>query len=46
MRDFWRGFIAGAKETPRGFFAPLIVIWRLFIFIYDGALKHDRTQSR
>jgi len=29
MQGFIQGFIKGAKETPRGFFAPVIAIWVL-----------------
>lgn len=39
MTDFVRGFIKGAKETPRGFFAPAIAIWRLFVGVTDSLLK-------
>lgn len=31
MNAFIRGFIKGAKETPRGFFAPAIAVWRLLL---------------
>jgi hypothetical protein len=26
MSDFMKGFIIGMKETPRGFFAPLLLV--------------------
>ena len=29
MNAFIQGFITGARETPRGFFMPLIALWRL-----------------
>ena len=29
MESFIRGFIKGAKETPRAFFAPAVAVWRL-----------------
>lgn len=31
MRDFMQGFIKGAEETPRMFFAPAIAVWRLLL---------------
>ncbi|MDP1997257.1 MAG: hypothetical protein Q8J90_08655 [Gallionella sp.] len=31
MNAFIRGFIKGSKETPRGFFAPAIAVWRLLL---------------
>ena len=29
MKEFMQGFMSGARRTPRGYFAPAIVIWRL-----------------
>jgi len=29
MMGFIQGFIKGAQETPLGFFAPAVAIWRL-----------------
>jgi len=29
MKDFIAGFIKGARETPRGYFLPAIVLWQL-----------------
>jgi hypothetical protein len=31
MRDFIDGFVKGAKETPRGYFAPAVAIWCLLV---------------
>lgn len=31
MRNFINGFMKGAKETPRAFFAPAIAVWRLLL---------------
>jgi hypothetical protein len=31
MKDFLEGFIQGAKEAPRAFFAPAVAIWRLLL---------------
>ncbi len=47
MRDFWTGFLKGAKETPRAYFAPLVAAWRLLLntrlaFVQDWGGK--RTQ--
>ena len=41
MNDFVHGFIKGAKETPRGFFAPAIMLWRLFIGSYDSVIQRE-----
>jgi hypothetical protein len=44
MKEFLDGFISAAKETPRGFFAPLIAIWRLFSGVTDSVLKKAITK--
>lgn len=31
MHDFARGFVAGLRATPRGYFAPVLVVWCLFL---------------
>lgn len=39
MRDFLDGFLKGARETPRGFFAPAIAIWRLLLRTTDSLIR-------
>jgi len=39
MKNFLGGFIKGAKETPRAFFAPAIAIWRLLASTTDSLLR-------
>lgn len=39
-KDFFKAFIDGCKETPRGFFAPAVAIWRLFIRTADYLLAN------
>jgi hypothetical protein len=39
VNDFVQGFIKGAKETPRGFFAPAVAVWRLLIGVTDSLVK-------
>jgi hypothetical protein len=36
MTSFLTGFIKGVNETPLGFFAPAIVLWRVLV---DGSEK-------
>jgi hypothetical protein len=36
MSDFIQGFIKGAKETPKGYFAPAIAIWRLLVEVSES----------
>lgn len=40
MSDFIRGFFIGMRETPRGFFAPAIVMWRLLKAAAEGDDRH------
>ncbi len=46
MNDFLKGFIKGAKETPRGFFAPAIAIWRLLISVTDSLIGSPAKTKR
>lgn len=41
MNEFLKGFIRGAKETPRGFFAPAIAIWQLLIEVSESLTSDD-----
>jgi hypothetical protein len=41
MDDFIKGFIKGAKETPRGFFSPLIAVWRLLISTTESLIRSN-----
>ena len=45
MNDFVQGFIKGAKETPRGFFAPLVAIWRLLLSVTES-LVHSQNEAK
>lgn len=31
MTDFVQGFLKGARETPRAYFAPAVALWRLLV---------------
>jgi hypothetical protein len=44
MNDFIQGFIKGAKETPRGFFAPAVLLWQLFIRSYEAAIQRKPVE--
>lgn len=46
MNDFVKGFIKGAKETPRGFFAPAVAIWRMLIDTSDSLTKDKNNVRR
>ncbi len=39
MSEFLAGFIKGAKETPRGFVAPAVAIWRLLVGVTESLLR-------
>ena len=45
MNDFTQGFIKGAKETPRMFFAPAIAIWRLLVSVTDSLVKQEKPHK-
>lgn len=45
MSDFVKAFLRGVRETPRGFFAPLIVLWRSFEAAAEP-LPHPDTTPR
>lgn len=38
MNAFMQGFIKGARETPRAYFAPLIALWRLLVTTSESLL--------
>lgn len=40
--DFIDGFVIGLRETPRGFFAPLLALWRLLIAAAEDVPGHRR----
>lgn len=39
LKAFGSGFVIGIKETPRGFFAPAVVIWNSLIGATDSLTK-------
>ena len=39
MNDFIEGFVKGAKETPRGFFAPAVAVWRLLVSTTESLIR-------
>jgi hypothetical protein len=39
MNDFMKGFIKGAKETPAGFFAPLVAVWRILVAVTESLIS-------
>jgi hypothetical protein len=44
MNEFIQGFIKGAKETPKGFFAPAIALWRLLVGVSES-LTNDKGRQ-
>ena len=42
VHAFTQGFMKGAKETPKMFFAPAIAIWRLLINTNESLAHHDK----
>lgn len=46
MNDFIRGLIRGAKETPAGYFAPAVAVWRLLLKTTESLLfPRDRAKG-
>lgn len=45
MNEFVQGFIKGAKETPKGFFAPAIALWRLLVGVSNSLTKDKSRQN-
>ncbi len=45
FKSFKRGFIEGAKETPRGFFAPIFALFRWMDRVTDEAMSGKQNQS-
>ena len=41
MREFLQGFIKGAKETPLGYFAPAIAVWRILVTTTNSLTGRD-----
>lgn len=39
MNEFLQGFIKGAMETPKAFFAPAIAFWRLLIGVSESLTR-------
>jgi hypothetical protein len=44
VKDFLRGFLQGAKETPLAYFAPAIALWRLFVTTADSLIEKQRAK--
>jgi hypothetical protein len=44
MKDFWTGFIKGAKETPLAYFAPLVAVWTLLIDTSNSLTGQRKTE--
>jgi hypothetical protein len=45
FRAFTEGFVEGAKETPRGFFAPVIALCRWLDRVCDDAMRETQPCS-
>jgi hypothetical protein len=39
IRTFSQGFIKGAKETPRAFFAPAVALWRVLLITTESLVS-------
>jgi hypothetical protein len=46
LKAFLEGAVEGAKETPRGFFAPVIAFFAWLNRVTDEALDHPATTDK
>lgn len=45
MNDFLEGFLKGARETPRAYFAPAIAVWRLLLTVTESLLTSKTSKG-
>lgn len=45
LKPLWEGFIKGAKETPRGYFAPLSAACHWMFRVMGGATRNEPTPT-
>jgi hypothetical protein len=45
MNEFLTGFIEGAKETPRAYFAPVVALWRLLVATTESLLASTTPKT-
>lgn len=43
MNDFAKAFVKGAKETPRGYFAPAVAVWRVLFSVTESLVSKDKA---
>ncbi len=46
MNSFIEGFVKGVRETPRGYFAPLIFVWRWMAAVVESAPTEKKAAQR
>jgi hypothetical protein len=45
MNDFLIGFLHGARETPRAYFAPFVALWRLLASTTESLLESSSRKT-
>jgi hypothetical protein len=45
MKEFVEGFMKGAKETPKGFFAPAVALWLLLLNTTESLTSSKSANS-
>jgi len=45
MNDFLGGFISGAKDTPKGFFAPVVAVWMLLLNVTNSLVQSQHKND-
>jgi hypothetical protein len=45
MNDFIKGFVKGAKETPREYFSPAVALWRGLVRIMKLFFASEKNEK-
>jgi hypothetical protein len=45
MKEFVEGFMKGAMETPKGFFAPAVALWLLLLNTTESLVSNPPAKS-
>jgi hypothetical protein len=46
MNDFIKGFVKGAKETPKEYFSPAIALWRGLVRITKSLFASEKDDTK
>ena len=46
MKSLLAIFLAACKETPSGYFAPIVALWRIFNVTAEDLMAKGRSERR